>query len=55
MRAEELIKVFVDNLDDGIVFIEEVLDNFADPVSYEALKKFSQVNLYHRLLEYLLV
>ena len=53
MKIEDLLQIFVDDLDLVKEFLQYVIDEFGDKFVTE-LDQLTTINLYHRLLEYML-
>lgn len=53
MRIEDLLQIFVDDLELVKDFLTFVIDELGDKFSTE-LEQLTTINLYHRLLEYML-
>lgn len=53
MRIEDLLQIFIDDLDLAKRFLTFVIEELSPRYSYE-LEQLTQINLYHRLLEYML-
>lgn len=53
MRIEDLLQIFVDDLELVKDFLTFVIDELGDKFSAE-LEQLTTINLYHRLLEYML-
>mmetsp|Transcript_17398 Transcript_17398/g.29273 ORF Transcript_17398/g.29273 Transcript_17398/m.29273 type:complete len:414 (+) Transcript_17398:1215-2456(+) len=53
VKIEDLLQIFVDDLDEVKDFLTYIIDEFGQKFSNE-LEQLTQINLYHRLLEYML-
>ena len=53
MRIEDLLQIFIDDLDLAKKFLTFVIEDLGKQYQQE-LEQLTQINLYHRLLEYML-
>ena len=53
VKIEDLLQIFVDDLELVRGFLEFIINDFGDRNSNE-LEQLTTINLYHRLLEYML-
>ena len=53
VKIEDLLQIFVDDLDLVKEFLQFIIEEFGDKFATE-LEQLTTINLYHRLLEYML-